>query len=356
MAGYVKKIAVIKQLKGGFSADGGAVSGLVKAETYAGYLKVEVSLINFAPLSEGRYVFGISDGNCVVVFEDVTFECESPLNCQNGFAFVVCFCKGTASPVASAYCGQAASWLPALTQELQKREQVNGKKGSGAAYDDEAISEVNYYEDNADKDGEPVCQGQKEEELLPSGGQNAEVVRPVKIDKGRPLGVSESAAESDGVRAVAARLDGESVSESAEELGGEGVSGERINRSGGEEVGRQEDEEIAGGLAGGDFYSRMQGEIEKIFSIYPKASDLEEVLEGSRFVKIEYGNGQYYAFGVLYIGGNAAYVCYGVPSLNDDEPPKSLKGFSSYIPCKNGGYWMTYQDARTGVSVGVELT
>ena len=52
MAGYTKNIAVIRELKGGFSANGGCLSGLVKAEKYGASLKVEVSLINFAPLTE----------------------------------------------------------------------------------------------------------------------------------------------------------------------------------------------------------------------------------------------------------------------------------------------------------------
>ena len=95
MSAYVKKIAVIKQVKSGFSADGGAVSGLVKAETYAGFLKVEVSLINFAPLSEGRYVLGISDGLNHVIFEGLAFEGEVKFNLSSGFAFLVCFCKNT---------------------------------------------------------------------------------------------------------------------------------------------------------------------------------------------------------------------------------------------------------------------
>ncbi len=303
MAGYIKKIAVIKQLKSGFSADGGVISGLVKLETYAGYLKAEVSLINFAPLSEGRYVFGISDGVTTVVFEDVSFECESALNAENGFAFVVCFCHGGASPIASACCGQVASALPALKDEIQKREQAKPDKTTGAAYDDEAITEVNYYENQTDKDDKPLRENQKEEGGQPSTQQNEEAVRPVQ---GTQVSVIE-----------------------------------------------QPEEELLGGLAGGDFFSRMRGDIEKIFATYPKESDLEKVLEGSRFVKIGYGENKYYVFGVLYIGGNAAYVCYGVPSLNSDTPPKSLKGFSSYIPCKNGGYWMTYQDARTGVSVDI---
>lgn len=323
MAGYLKKIAVIKQIKGGFSSDGGVLSGLVKLETYAGYLKAEISLINFAPLSEGRYVFGISDGQNIVIFEDVSFECESQLNCQNGFAFIVCFCRGEAFPIASACCGHGAEYLTELVQEMQRREQVNKKKGSGAAYDDEAISEVNYYDDKVDKDGQSLFESKEEEKLLRSGGEDEEAVRPVKIKKEKSDGLTRQSARS----------------------GGETVLSEQ-----------NDDGEIAGDLAGGDFYSRMQGEIEKIFSVYPKASDLEEVLEGGRFVKIGYGDRQYYAFGVLYVGGNAQYICYGVPSSNPDKPPKSLKGFSSYIPVKNGGYWMTWQDAKTGVSVDVELT
>ena len=340
MAGYLKKIAVIKQLKGGFSADGGVISGLVKVETYAGYLKAEVSLINFAPLSEGRYVFGISDGVNTVVFEEVSFECESALNCENGFAFVVCFCHGGASPIASGYCNQAASFLPALTQEIQRRESLNPKKSNGAAYDDEAISEINYYEDKTDKDDKPLLKGQKEEELQPSGGEDEKAVRPVKIAQG-------GKSEQDGLR------EDSGLREQVEFKQQEDLNSAKAQDASGGERG---EEELTGGLAGGDFYSRMQADIERIFSAYPKESDLEEVLEGSRFVKIGYGNGAYYAFGVLYIGGNPAYVCYGVPSLNAQEPPKSLKGISSYVPCKKGGYWMTYQDARTGVSVGIEIT
>ena len=58
---YTKNIAVIRELKSGFSADGGALTGLVKVERYGAKLKAEASLINFAPLTEGRYVIAVSD-------------------------------------------------------------------------------------------------------------------------------------------------------------------------------------------------------------------------------------------------------------------------------------------------------
>ncbi len=321
MAGYLKKIAVIKQVKGGFSADGGLISGLVKAETYAGFLKVEVSLLNFAPLSEGRYVFGISDGVNSVVFEDVSYECETAFNLSSGFAFLVCFCHGGAAPVASAYCGQTATALPALKEEIARRETVKQKKQTGgAAYDDEAITEINYYENQADKDGEPLREAEKEERVQSAGGKDEEAVRPVEVETG-------------GVTAEAPVCDG-GLEEPATADGGK--------------------DDVEGGLAGGDFYSRMQGDIERILASYPAASDLEETIEGSRFVRISYGRDKYYVFGVLTVEGNPVYVCYGVPSDNPTMPPKSLSGCSGYIPCKNGGgYWMVYQDARTGVSVDI---
>ena len=84
--GYTKNIAVIKGIKDGFSVDGGALSGLVKAEKYGAKLRVEVSLINFAPLTEGKYVCAISDGKTTLTVEDCAFEGESALDTANGFA------------------------------------------------------------------------------------------------------------------------------------------------------------------------------------------------------------------------------------------------------------------------------
>lgn len=324
MAGYLKKIAVIKQVKSGFSADGGQISGLVKAETYAGFLKAEVSLLNFAPLSEGRYVFGISDGVNFAVFEDVSFECETAFDMRNGFAFLVCFCHGEAAPVASAYCGNAASALPALKEEIARREKVKPKKQTGgAAYDDEAIAEINYYEHQTDKDCQPVREDKAEEQLQDACGKDEKAVRPVKIQTG---GIDDCGILSENMPQAAF---------SASEADGDG------------------EEPSSGGLAGGDFYSRMQGDIERIFASFPPEKDLEAAVEGSRFVRIGYGQNRYYVFGILTVEGKPAYICYGVPSSDPSKPPKSLSGCSSYIPCKNGGYWMTYQDARTGVSVDI---
>ena len=309
MSGYIKKIAVIKQVKTGFSADGGAISGLVKAETYAGFLKVEVSLINFAPTSEGRYVFGICDGLTTVVFDGLTFEGESDFNLSSGFAFLVCFCHTGVAPIASAACGQMACALPDLKEEMARRENIKPKKDKdGAAYDDEAISEINYYEQReAFEGGDALCEDTPQEKNGRAGGKDEEDLRAVEGDE--KVGVNFS----DGF-----------------------------------------DEPAAGGLAGGDFYSRMRGDIEQIFAAYPREGVLERAMEGSRFVRIAYGQGKFYVFGVLTVEGKPRYICYGVPSNNPQTPPASLAGCAGYVPVDGGGgYWITYQDAITGVSVPV---
>ncbi|MCM1545525.1 MAG: hypothetical protein NC033_00670 [Clostridiales bacterium] len=308
MSAYVKKIAVIKQVKGGFSADGGAVSGLVKCETYAGFLKVEASLINFAPLTEGRYVLGVTDGLKTVTFEGTSYEGEGDFNLSLGFAFLVCFCHNTVAPIASAACGQMACALPDLKEEMTRLENIRPPKG-GAAYDDEAIAEVNYYESTFEG-GAAVCEAETQEEGGRSGGENEEDTRAVESE------------EKGGVEEVAA-----------------------VENAGGER--------IVGGLAGGDFYSRMEGDIKRIFANYPAEPALESAMEGSRFARISYGENKFYVFGVLRVEGKPRYICYGVPAQNGETPPPSLKAMASYVPTESGGYWLTYQDAATGVSIKI---
>ena len=323
MSAYVKKIAVIKQIKSGFSADGGALSGLVKAETYAGFLKVEVSLINFAPLTEGSYVLGITDGLNTVVFEGLSYEGEDEINLSSGFAFLVCFCHNGVAPVASAACGQMACALPDLKEEMARRENIRPQKG-GAAYDDEAITEVNYYE-RAYESGAAVRETEKEEKERLAGGEDAQDSCAVQSDESGKGGGDKS-----GKREKRSR-----VTQTAS-----------VKNSG--------EEPTEGGLAGGDYYTRMEGDIEKIFSTYPKESALERAVEGSRFAKISYGENKYYVFGVLTVEGKPRYLCYGVPAKDAQKPPPSLRECATYIAVsETAGYWMTYQDAATGVSIQI---
>lgn len=332
LTGYTKKIAVIKQIQSGFSADSGSLSGVVKAETYAGFLKVEVSLINFAPLTEGRYVLGISDGLKNIIFEGNGYEGECDFNLAYGFAFLACFCNGACRPIASAACGQMACALPDLKEEMTKAESFpadvsKGKSGkdkaatpqkeAGAPYDDEAIAEENYYEFGVNENGGALRADKAQEADGVAGGEDEAASRPLEEQKS---GLDGAYSGANGAHRAA--------------------KGEKSGVN-------------SPPLSGGDYYGRMRPDIEKIFSSYPKEEKLERAMAGSRWAKIGYGANRYYVFGVLSVDGAPRYICYGVPSADAKNPPASLYGFASYFPVEGGGYWIMYQDAGTGVSVRI---
>ena len=292
MGGYSKNIAVIHGLKSGFSVDGGPLSGLVKAEKYGANLRVEVSLINFAPLSQGKYVCAVSDGSNVLVMDGQIFDGASSVDTGDGFAALICFVNDEVAPVASAVCGAFHSATLTLREEIEKQENL---KRATIKYDDDALAQENYYEfGQTYKDGGAVRENTQE------------------------------------------KKDGHGVPEN--------------------EAAYSAEKEYSGGLAhGGNFYARMKDEIEKVLSSYPKEDALENMVENSRWVKIDYGDGKFYVFGVIFGGGQAQYICYGVPSENPESPPPNLEN-SSFIPAYpegNAGYWVMYQDANTGASIKI---
>lgn len=294
MSGYTKNIAVIRGLKSGFSVDGGPLSGLVKAEKYGANLRVEISLINFAPLTEGKYVCAVSDGKRVCVLDGLSFDGISEVDTSAGFAALICFVNGEVSPVASAVCGAFHSSVVGIREEIERQENLKRKEAPAEAikYEDEALAQENYYEfGQTDKDSGTVCENPQTEAYGQSVSKNEKTVSSEK-----------------------------------------------------------------GGLSdGGNFYSRMKDEIEKVLSTYPKEDTLENMVENSKWVRISYGGGKFYVFGVIFGGGEAQYICYGVPTENPDSPPPSLQN-SSFIPAYtegNSGYWVMYQDAKTGASIKI---
>ena len=298
MGGYTKNIAVIRELKNGFSADGGALTGLVKAEKYGAKLRAEVSLINFAPLTEGRYVTAISDGAHTQILDNGIFEGYSDVDTSAGFAALVCFVNGNVSPIASAVCGNFQSAALGIKEIIERAETpAPSAAPNESAYEDEAIAVENYYE---------------YEQVVADGG----AVREDKKEK----------------------KDGRKPDQN--EAGSAHVKSHRRTD----------------GLARGEcFYERMKGEIDKLLSTYPAEGRLEKTVENSRWVKINYGGEKFYVFGIIYQNKTPQYICYGVPTNNSRRPPESMKGLASFIPASadggNEGFWVMYQDAATGASV-----
>ena len=94
---YYKKMCILRQVKQGFSGDGKPLSGLIKIEQYGKNLAVEVSIINFAPLSSGEYYCLLSDGKrkteMLKLRGKSIFNLLSDLDISNGFCGIICFVK-----------------------------------------------------------------------------------------------------------------------------------------------------------------------------------------------------------------------------------------------------------------------
>lgn len=301
---YTKNIAVIRGLKDGFSADGGKLSGLVKAEKYGRNLTIEVTFINFAPLSEGRFVTAVTDGKTTLIVEDGYFDGDSDTDTGKGFAALICYVNDGVFPVATAICGNFQGEALGIKAEVERQEnlksQKNETKAEDAPYEDEAIAEENYYEFEADEGKGALREAESEEK------------------------------------------DGQKPCEDEKTIGA--VEDKKSGLKG------------AGGLAGGCFYEKMKDEIDGILHTYPHILSLEKLIENSKWVKISYGEGGFYVFGVMYGEKKAEYLCYGVPAVNPERPPESMREISSYIPAKvedYDGVFVMYQDADTGATISI---
>lgn len=294
---FSRRIAVLKQLNGGFSANGGEVSGVVRAENYADGVAIELSLINFAPLEEGRYVCAFFDGQSAEILECADNFFIAGKSAQKGFAFLVFFARGNAVPVALASCGEIKVDVGAITRIIDQKE--NPLTSKTQTYSDDAIAEDNYYEYESGKDDCAMLQDKKEEKSGQGAFENEENCVDEQTDKG-------------------------------------------------------EKERVTGGLAKGAFFERVSAEVEKIFLENERACDLENTIENSAWAKIDYGDGKNYVFGVVKDGETPLYFCYGVPSQNPDVCPKSMVGLGVYIQTETGGYWVMYQDAKSGVSLEIK--
>ena len=110
-----------------------------------------------------------------------------------------------------------------------------------------------------------------------------------------------------------------------------------------------------------NFYSLVEGQIDELFSRFPRFSQMEAIIPDSEWVRVCFSDNEdeHYLLGKLFADGKVSHICYAIPAKSEgDLPPKSLEDFVQWIPLdpeKLGGrgYWMMYQDAKTGENVRV---
>jgi hypothetical protein len=111
----------------------------------------------------------------------------------------------------------------------------------------------------------------------------------------------------------------------------------------------------------GLFYNEVKNQISELFTSYPEEEFLTQIIPHSKWVRVDYEkNGHYYVVGLIYEESTLKYICYGLPGMFSEVPPKEMEAYSQWLPLDKDkpqqfGYWISYQDADTGESLEIEV-
>ncbi len=337
---YVKKMCILRQIKQGFSGDGKVLSGLIKIEQYGKNLAVEVSIINFAPLSLGEYYCLLSDGKGKTEMLSLRgksiFNILSDIDISGGFCGIICYVKTEVIPIAYGINGNGSyNWRAILNKAMppvfpKKEEQIEPAIADGsltesrieaveipvaeakeeappspaqtANYNDEAVAEKNYFEENHDERIEPE-----------QAFQNA-----------RP----QSATENEGAKT------GTDPTENGDATG----------------------VRTAFNADPDGYYLSVKRELDELFSKYPQDRTLRSAFQYSEWVRVR-GTAKepQYLVGALYAEGKARYICYALAAEDKDNPPEEIKNVCTFVPSTpligGEGFFVIFQSAATGECV-----
>ena len=109
------------------------------------------------------------------------------------------------------------------------------------------------------------------------------------------------------------------------------------------------------------FYKKIEPQIDKLLNNNQVEPVLIELIPNSKFVRIEFDDKTgYYIFGVIYENNFPKYICYGMPARKDEKPPVEFSEIYQWFPVdindmSGDGFYVTFQDAKTGKTIEVEI-
>lgn len=106
---------------------------------------------------------------------------------------------------------------------------------------------------------------------------------------------------------------------------------------------------------GTNFYLAVKPQLDELFVRYPSEPTLNSIVPNSRWVRVDAPDG-YYVVGVLYDLSSPSFICYGIPSAFQKQPPPEIADVAVWLPLSldkrdGDGYWVIYQSAVDGKCV-----
>lgn len=310
---YEKRVCVLKQMKRGFSADGGTLSGAIYAERLGTELTITPRIAGLAPLKEGRYALAVWAGGKIFCCElNGALKIPDAPALAQGFAALLCFVRAEAEPIAYGRCGEApfdcAELLDAFSesslQTRKKREPEQPEKlvvpacdiGEEAnarpfreEYHDEAIALDNYYG-------------------VSESGEDARADIRVQEEDGAHAGAGDSR-EDDG--ALPPRPVGRTLA----------------------------------------YYYEVKDKLDDALKKFPRDERLQAIFPHSEWAS---SNGA--LLGIIYEEGIPRYLCVAAESTG--EVSEEMKTHGVFVPenylSDEKGFYVVFQDADTGEYVRVQ--
>ncbi len=374
---FEKSVIVLKQTEEGYSSNGRAVSGIVRIERDDGVSTLFLSLVNFAPKANGEYFLFIVDGK-EEIFKfslgkrpySVTETFNRAPDLTRGFAAGVCYLSSDL-PTVTAF--QRSQFFDYSLSDFKKRvadkcieqKKLREKEESILQKSEEKgfLGEQKPMQatDNAESavtalSEELIGEEEKEEDI-----KNADFA---KIKEEAFSVYNDEAVATENFYALEESI--KTRTELLGELQYEALRNEDICRDCGKQKTAQENasgftfsenEKNLGGskryTKDNPYYAAVKEEIASLFEKFPIDESLDKIFPEADFIKINYSADKYYLVGVIKERGKEKYVCYGIPAVYSQTPPKELYGYCRFIPVsvfdlKGDGFWMMFQDAITG--------
>lgn len=107
------------------------------------------------------------------------------------------------------------------------------------------------------------------------------------------------------------------------------------------------------------FLGQIRGQIDDMFQKHLKDEELEALVEGSKWIRVNYEqDDSFYVLGLIYQNGEPKYIAYGLPSEIKGNAPSDLREYAQWLPVTEDpigrGYWVVYQDALSGENISME--
>ncbi len=322
---YEKRVCVLKQVKKGFSADGGELTGAVYCERLGETLTVTPRLLGLAPVKEGRYALALAVGEktyCLELAGNARLTVEKAPSLRGGFAALVVFVRGEAEPVAFGTCGDAPK------NYLRLLEAVGGEKKPFV--NPLPPNEVPF----------PTQPNSPHAPTVPLPGRDPE-----------PAPEKEEAApfrqKYDDEAIAASDYYGAQTHEDEETVRlGEAQAGKIAGD--GDPLAHEAPLDPRGSLT---YYNTVRERLEAALKKFPPDERLKETFPLSEWVRAESGA----LLGVIYERGAPRYLCVAVERTGD--PPAEMGEHCTFVPAspytETEGFWVVFQDADTGEYIKV---